>query len=197
MKITFLFIVLLIAAKSFSQKTYLDSLQEFQKEYIQKHEVVKGSDRKRLSFFPLDSTYRVRANFEKKENSPWFQMATSGPIKKLYRVYGLVHFTLNDHPVQLSIYQSQDLLQNPEYRTYLFLPFTDLTSGKESYDGGRYIDLRTEDISGKEVLLDFNKAYNPYCAYVSGKYNCPIPPSENHLSIGVRAGEKAFKDDLH
>jgi uncharacterized protein (DUF1684 family) len=67
------------------------------------------------------------------------------------------------------------------------------TSGEETYESGRYIDLEIKDITNENVLIDFNKAYNPYCAYVSGKYNCPIPPAENRLTVAIRAGEKAFR----
>lgn len=95
--------------------------------------------------------------------------------------------------MQLNLYQSQDLLQNEQYKTYLFLPFTDATTGKESYHAGRYIDLKMEDIIDGKVVIDFNKAYNPYCAYVTGRYNCPIPPSENNLSIAIIAGEKDYQ----
>jgi len=79
-----------------------------------------------------------------------------------------------------------------EYKNYLFLPFTDATTGVETYESGRYIDLQTGDIKNNQVVIDFNKAYNPYCAYVSGVYNCPIPPRENHLPVAILAGEKRF-----
>jgi len=79
-----------------------------------------------------------------------------------------------------------------EYKDHLFIPFTDATSGEETYESGRYIDLEIKDITNENVLIDFNKAYNPYCAYVSGKYNCPIPPNENRLIVAIRAGEKSF-----
>jgi uncharacterized protein len=152
-----------------AQSAYKDSVQQYVKDYIEKHEVVKGGDRKKLQFFPVDPAYRVVARFEKKDNSSWFLMPASGPIKKLYRVYGVIHFTVNDTAARLNIYQSQDLLQSTEYRNYLFLPFTDATTGNETYHGGRYIDLKMDDIRDNRVIIDFNKAYNPYCAYVSGK----------------------------
>ena len=70
---------------------------------------------------------------------------------------------------------------------HLFLPFTDNTNGVETYGGGRYIDLKIP--AGNTINIDFNKAYNPYCAY-SDKYSCPIPPPENHLDIEIKAGIK-------
>jgi uncharacterized protein len=194
-KTTLLFAFMAISLIATAQSTYKDSLTLHIKNYIDKHEVVKGSDKDKLQFFAVDPAYRVVASFEKKENSTWFLMPTSGPLKKLYRVYGVIHFTVKGNPAQLNIYQSQDLLQNAEYKNYLFLPFTDATTGKESYHGGRYIDLTTEDISNNQVTIDFNKAYNPYCAYVSGRYNCPIPPKENNLAIAINAGEKEYNKE--
>ena len=90
----------------------------------------------------------------------------------------------------MNIYQNLELISKPEYVDYLFVPFTDLTNGKGSYSGGRYIDTRIPP--GKKIVLDFNKAYNPYCAY-NGKYSCPIPPEENHLEVEIRAGVKDFE----
>ena len=78
-----------------------------------------------------------------------------------------------------------------QYKNYLFLPFTDATTGVETYESGRYIDLEINDIKDNLVIIDFNKAYNPYCAYTTG-YNCPIPPAENDLHIAITAGEKAY-----
>jgi hypothetical protein len=193
LKSFFLIAFTAVSSVSIAQSTYEDSLKNYIKDYVDKHEVIKGKDKNKLQFFPIDPTYRVVASFEKKDNSSWFLLPTSGPLKKLYRIYGVIHFTVNGTPAQLNIYQSQDLLQNAEYRDYLFLPFIDATTGNESYHGGRYIDLKMADIQNNEVVVDFNKAYNPYCAYVSGKYNCPIPPKENKLSIPIKAGEKTFE----
>jgi uncharacterized protein len=175
-----------------AQGSYTDSLQTFRKDYIQTHEVVLGKDRSQMAFYPIADNYRVVARFTKAANSQWLSFPTSGKINKVYKVYGTLSFVVDGKPFQLHLYQSQDLLQKPEYRNYLFLPFTDLTNAGETYEGGRYMDLTTADIQGGTVLLDFNKAYNPYCAYVSGKYNCPIPPKENALPVAIRAGEKAF-----
>jgi uncharacterized protein (DUF1684 family) len=183
----FLFLCFASGAQSFR-----DSTNEYLKNYVSKHEVVKGEDRKQLYFYEPDKSFRVLAHFESMKNSPWFAMPTSGPMKQMMRVYGKLRFILHDTTVTMNLYQSQDLLGLDEYKNYLFLPFTDATTGEETYEGGRYIDLKMEDIRGNTVLLDFNKAYNPYCAYVSGLYNCPIPPKENHISVAIRAGEKKY-----
>lgn len=185
-------ITLLISINVFGQKTYKDSLVRYQKKYVSEHEIVKGKDKDLISFYPLNKKYKVECSFERTLNMPWFRMESSGPIKKNYRVYGIIHFKINDTTVSLNIYQSQDLMVTKEYKDHLFIPFTDLTTGEGSYESGRYIDLEINDIKNNSVVLDFNKAYNPYCAYVAGKFNCPIPPAENNLSIAILAGEKTY-----
>ena len=192
MRVFLIFISLLPVNILFGQKTYKDSIETYFKKYVKEHEVVIGKDKEFMSFFPVNEKYRMACRFERTTNSPWFRMESSGPIKKNYRVYGIIHFTINDTAVTLSLYQSQDLMTSKEYKDHLFIPFTDATSGEETYASGRYIDLDIKDIAGDKFVIDFNKAYNPYCAYVSGKYNCPIPPAENRLIFAIRAGEKAF-----
>jgi uncharacterized protein (DUF1684 family) len=134
----------------------------------------------------------VLARFERVKNGTWFSMETSGSTRQVFRVYGIIYFTIHDTAVKLNIYQSQRLMAVEEFRDHLFLPFTDRTSGEETYASGRYIDLTFDDILDNKVLVDFNKAYNPYCAYVTGKYNCPITPRENNLEVAILAGEKNF-----
>lgn len=177
---------------SLAQTTYKDSIEAYFKKYVKEHEVVTGKDKGLITFFPVNEKFLITCRFERTQNSPWFRMETSGPIKKNYRVYGIIYFTLNDTAVKLHIYQSQDLMTTSKYRDHLFIPFTDATSGEETYESGRYIDLEIKDITGDKFIIDFNKAYNPYCAYVSGKFNCPIPPAENRLVVAIPAGEKAY-----
>lgn len=185
------------SATVFAQDSYTDSLLSFRNEYIQTHEVVLGKDRSKMTFYPIADNYRVVASFTKAANSQWLSFPTSGKINKVYKVYGTLSFVLNGQPLHLNLYQSQDLAQREAYRNYLFLPFTDSTNANETYEGGRYLDLTTADIQSGTVLLDFNKAYNPYCAYVSGKYNCPFPPKENALPVAIKAGEKAYASSAH
>ena len=182
----------LLTNVSFAQKTYKDSIETYLKKYVKEHEVVTGKDKELMSFFPVNEKYRINCSFERTPNSQWFRMESSGQIKKNYRTYGVIHFKINDTIVTLNVYQSQDLMATTQYRDHLFIPFTDATSGEETYESGRYIDLEIDDIKNNNLVLDFNKAYNPYCAYVSGRYNCPIPPVENRLLVAIRAGEKSF-----
>lgn len=191
-KIFFVLVAFLSLNYSFAQSSYKDSLQAYLDDYVKNHEVVTGDNKKYMEFFPVDETYRVNAKFEKATTVKWFRIATSGKEEKLYRVYGTVSFKINDSTYKLNIYQSQDLLKDPNYKDYLVLLFTDATTGKETYEAGRYIDFTTKDIQNNQLVIDFNKAYNPYCAYEKGKYNCPIPPIENRLPVAIMAGEKIY-----
>ncbi|MGC4034590.1 MAG: DUF1684 domain-containing protein [Chitinophagaceae bacterium] len=182
----------LISFSSFSQKSYTDSLHVYFQNYIDTHDVISGDDKKYFRFYEPDKTYRVSAKFKKSDEAKWFKMETSGVIKKTFRVYGVLTFSIHDTALSLNIYQSQSLMEDDKYKDYLFLPFTDLTTGEESYHTGRYMNFKIADIKNNQLEIDFNKAYNPSCAYVSGKYNCPVPPRENNLPVAIRAGEKSF-----
>lgn len=142
---------------------------------------------KGIHFFPVNANYAVNARFVRTPREKPFQMSTSSGMRKTYVKYGEAFFILDNKEYKLNIYQSQDLLQSVDYKDYLFIPFTDATSGNETYKGGRYIDLTTP--TGDHVFINFNKAYHPYCAYTEG-YNCPIPPQENTLPIKIEAGVK-------
>ncbi|MBK6935910.1 MAG: DUF1684 domain-containing protein [Chitinophagaceae bacterium] len=193
MKFVFAVILQLSCFAAFSQNSgYLQFIKEYQLKYVEEHEVVKGNDKKKIQFFAADEKFKVTARAEHIYESPWFKMETSGKEKKVYRVYAILYFTLNDTVAKLNVYQSQKLMGIKEYAESLFIPFTDLTSGDESYDNGRYLDLTIHDLESGSYTIDFNKAYNPYCAYISGIYNCPVPPKENNLSIAIRAGERRY-----
>jgi uncharacterized protein len=189
----FTFLFFFSFSSSFSQEySYTDSINTYRSKYVKGHEVVKGGDKKLINFFPIDVSYRISTRVELIEEAPWFSMETSSEKKKPYRVYAILHFNLHKKDIKLHVYQSKDLMKITEYADHLFIPFVDATCGDESYENGRYIDLTTTDISQGNYQLDFNKAYNPYCAYISNKYSCPVPPKENHLPVAVKAGEKKF-----
>lgn len=139
-------------------------------------------------FFPIDFRYAVMAKLVKTENAEPFEIPTSSGKTKKYIEYGKLYFKLKDKPLVLTVYQSLALIEKTDYKDYLFLPFRDLTNGKETYGGGRYLDLRIP--SNDEVYLDFNKAYHPYCAYNALDYNCPVVPKENQLQVRIEAGVK-------
>ncbi len=138
-------------------------------------------------FFPINLKFRVVAKLKVTNNSPFFMMKTTSMRLNEERVYGVLEFSLEGKSYQVPVYQSSRLMKTQEYKDFLFFPFTDLTNGFESYHGGRYIDLHIPE--GEEIVIDFNKAYNPYCAYAPG-FSCPIVPKENHIDIRILAGIK-------
>ena len=138
-----------------------------------------------LPFYDINPKYQVEARFVKTPKEAPFKMKTTTDRTPLYKKYGELMFELEGESIKLNVYQSLDLVKMPEYADYLFLPFTDNTSGGQSYGGGRFIDITIPE--GETMIVDFNKAYNPYCAY-SDKFSCPIPPKENHIDLEIKAG---------
>ena len=137
-----------------------------------------------LEFFIPTSDYQVRALFREAFKLDTIQMKTTTGSVTNEIVYGNLFFQLNDRSHVLPVYREVDASDD-----YVFLPFTDLSNGDLTYGGGRYIDL-TYPLKDS-VLIDFNKAYNPYCAY-NPKYSCPLVPSANHLETKILAGERSF-----
>jgi len=149
-----------------------------------------------LKYFPVDASYKVNASLELNANPIEFEMPTTTERLPVYSTFGTLTFQLDGQEMTLEVYQNVDLVQDPEYANYLFVPFLDLTNGNASYGGGRYIDFEFERPNNPvqtkfEVEIDFNKAYNPYCGY-NHKFSCPIPPAANHLPFNIEAGEMAF-----
>jgi hypothetical protein len=142
----------------------------------------KGHD-----FFPINKSFRVEAKFIRAQDQVPFKMKTTTDRVPIYEKYGEAIFEIEDKKYKLNIYQNHRLRKMEKYKNHLFLPFTDLTNGEETYGGGRYIDLSIPD--SDTIIIDFNKAYNPYCAY-SSTSSCPIPPRENDLDLKVEAGVK-------
>ncbi len=134
--------------------------------------------------------YIVKAKLVRTPDALAFLMPTNTNEYEKEVVYGIVYFQLNGKDHQLEIYQNEELKLKEGFEDYLFLPFTDQTNGEETYGGGRYIDLRVPQTD--TMTIDFNRAYNPYCAY-NKKYSCPLVPAVNHLNLAIEAGVKAFK----
>lgn len=149
------------------------------------------SDFKSLDFFKFDSTYIVTAILKRTPNTEWFKMKTTTSRESEERIFGILTFQLKGNTFSLNVYQGKELMKDEDYKDYLFLPFLDNTNGDTTYGGGRYIDLRIPE--GDTIEIDFNKAYNPYCAYNS-RYSCPIVPRENYLDTNIEAGVKKFHD---
>ena len=194
-----LLIIVLITSSIYAQdkkeKTSLEYQQHLNEEFADSlKSPLTNEDRihfKALDFFTIDNKYVVEAVLIRTKNEKKFKMKTSTNRTPIYKKYGELHFTLEGKELKLNVYQNIDLMKLQDYKDYLFLPFSDLTNGKESYIGGRYIDMKIPE--GHKVTIDFNKAYNPYCAY-NYEYSCPIVPLENDLNIEIKAGVKKFHD---
>lgn len=139
------------------------------------------------SFYEPDEKFNIQATYRVLKKGKVISVPTSGTKVKDYREYAEVKFRLDGKKHRLMIYQPVPVL--PLYRNHLFLPMKDLTAPAETYGGGRYMDLSITDFVNGKVKLDFNRLYNPYCAFSDG-WNCPVPPKENHLNLRIEAGEK-------
>ncbi|MEB8329752.1 DUF1684 domain-containing protein [Flavobacteriaceae bacterium KMM 6897] len=181
-----------------NDSTALSEILEFQVKMNQEFKDPESSplpDRYRkdfegLTFFQPDTTFRVVAKFVRTPEAVPFMMPTTTDRKSKEVTFGVAYFSLKGKKYELEVYQNQELMLEEKYKDYLFLPFLDETNGAETYTGGRYIDLSIPE--GDSMIIDFNQAYNPYCAY-NKKYSCPIVPTINSLPLKVKAGVKAFE----
>lgn len=141
-------------------------------------------------FFPINKKYRVIAKFEATPNERPFPLGTSTGSTRFYRRLGVLHFEIDGEPQTLEAYLRVQSFAMASKVNYVFLPVIDKTTGETTYGAGRY--LHYEGIpEGDEWVIDFNKLYNPYCAY-SDRYECPLVPEANHLSIPIEAGVKGY-----
>ena len=181
------------------EKAYLEEIRVYRES---ENDDFKNPDKSPLSkkerkafeehdFYPVDEKLRVMASLQRTPESKPFQMATSDGGQRLYRKYGDLIFDLNGKGYSLEIYQQVPRFGSTGNQDLLFLPFKDLTNGKETYEAGRYLHYESAP-EGNEMIIDFNKAYNPYCAY-SDRYSCPLAPEANHLDTEIKAGVKAYK----
>lgn len=142
---------------------------------------------KGLAYFEPDITYRVNAQFKSTGTQTFFALPHTQNKTYNYSPAGIITFSLEGKQLQLTAYVQQ---YNNGDSLNLFIPFTDATNGKQTYSGGRYLDI-TISSQQQELTLDFNLVYNPYCVY-NKSYSCPIAPKENNLPIAINAGEKIF-----
>ena len=145
------------------------------------HEQQHGFDG--LKYFAENPQLVITARVDRKVEPGVVRMATTNGKEQVYRRFGIVHFQVDGVDTQVTLFASEGAHSHD-----LFLPFRDATSGKETYGAGRYLELHAH---GDEVVIDFNYAYNPNCAY-NPEWDCPLPPGENWLKVPIRAGEKAF-----
>lgn len=203
MKYAFVLVLFAFASSVFAQITdtvYPAEIEHHRQQYkehflTESRSPLTEADTAFLDFYSPDISWRVTANFERTPDTQPFDMPAYSGRSARYQQYGILTFEKNGKKYSLRIYQNLRLLTSQKYFDYLFLPFKDLTNDDFTYGGGRYLDLKTGDISaGNTMVIDFNKCYNPWCAYSDG-YNCPIPPAENHLDVKVEAGEQNFKGE--
>jgi len=141
-----------------------------------------------LKYYAPDKAYRLDARLEQFAQRDTVEMPlTDGKADKYLR-WGRATFKLNEQDYKLTLF----LKVNSQDST-LFIPFTDRTNGHATYGGGRYLDTTLPRPDDKEIVLDFNTAYNPFCAY-NDTYACPVPPQDNRLAVEIKAGEKAYKE---
>jgi len=139
-----------------------------------------------LSYYPPDINYRVRAVLDPLPGRDILTLQTSDGKETNFIKYAHAIFTLEGKECNLLILRPLPITNQNQF----FIPFTDETSAVETYGAGRYLELRFPPGS-QSITLDFNQAYNPYCAY-NEKFSCPLPPSQNHLTLAIRAGEKSY-----
>lgn len=176
-----------------AQDNYEDSIVEARKAFNEKllttDYLLNGLEQQgidSLSYFPVDPNWRIEAHLIK-DKGKRFKMPTSTERQPMYRRYGWICIKYKDKMFRLAAYQNLEL-KGKEYKNYLFVPFKDSNAPKLTYGAGRYVEVykkRGEDT----ITVDFNSAYNPYCAY-SHRYSCPVTPEVNHLEFPIEAGEK-------
>ena len=145
-----------------------------------------------ISYFSSDEKYKVIAGFQKIKADSVTVIPTYSGKKKDYIEFANLSFDIDGKQQNLKAFKGLQSMRVPQYKNKMFIMFKDLTNGETSYGGGRYIYIDESKIEGNTLEIDFNKSFNPFCAYSDG-FSCPIPPPENHLSIAINAGEKAFK----
>jgi hypothetical protein len=192
--IAFMFFAAVLPAQD--DATFMEEIMRHRAEYKQHflendRSPLKADDLPLLRFYEPDGRYRLRCTFQRTPDEKPFELPTYSGITKPFVKFGVLTFQWEGKPQTLAVYQTLPWRHVPMSATHLFLPFRDATSGETTYGGGRYLDLEVKDTEDGEVWLDFNRCYNPWCCYSDG-YNCPIPPTENHLSIAVEAGEKMW-----
>lgn len=136
-----------------------------------------------LAYYPENRALVIKGSLDPDVEAGEVRMETSAGSQQVYTRAGILRFMVDGMPAQVTLFASEDAHE-------LFLPFRDATSGKGSYPAGRYLEVEPPDENG-QVVVDFNFAYNPSCAY-NPEYDCPLPPVENWLKVPIQAGEKTF-----
>jgi uncharacterized protein (DUF1684 family) len=188
-------VIILILVYTFADTGVNDAYErEISQFRADKHEYFKSSadspiknkaQFSQLDYFPPDQHYRIMAALQPITDTARLQVRTTDGKQTLLTRFAYATFALEGREHRLLLLKSAD-----EENNRLFLPFTDATNGFDTYGGGRYLDLAYKP-GDKQLMIDFNLAYNPFCAY-NDDYSCPIPPKENALDIAIKAGEKNY-----
>lgn len=194
------FILLFILYSCSSNKTislYKEALNEYRETYKNgflnnTRSPLTAEDLPYLDFFDADKNWKLNCTCQKVTDAKPFEMPTYSGVTRTYILHSLASCNYKQRTITLQLYKNIHQPVNPVYKNNLFLPFKDFTNNESTYGGGRYINLQDTDIIDNKIEIDFNKSYNPWCAYSDG-FNCPIPPKENHINLDVLAGEKNFK----
>lgn len=186
-------IVYFLKEAVFSDEAYLAGIKKERKE---KNQTFRGSSSPleeadkatfdSLTYFPADRKYRVDADYEVWPNPDTLKIPMTTGASEAYLRYGKATFNLEGQRVSLTLFLKVNAADSS-----FFVPFSDKTNGSETYEGGRFLDIAKPAAGENTIILDFNKAYNPFCVY-NYDYSCPIPPAENRLPVAVQAGEKSF-----
>jgi uncharacterized protein len=168
--------------------TRLESFRAEKDEFFAKHmqsplNHAQKHDFKGLKYFPENPSLRLEVPVEVYPTQETVSIQTTVGDPQLYKRYGRFKFEVDGQVAELTLYSNQD---------GYFLPFVDSQSGKETYPAGRYIEV--EELKDGKFLVDFNLAYNPYCAY-NDAWSCPLTPAENRLMVAIKAGEKIYHEE--
>lgn len=189
--IAVIFILIYTFTDTEVKENYAEKLEKFR---VDKNEYLKHSEEspipnkenfEQLNYFSPNEAFRIKANIEPIQDTTKLKVRMTGGEVESYIKYGYASFKMKDQMHKLLLLKST----NEDEDEKLFLPFGDKTNGFDTYGGGRYLDIELD--KNGQLMIDFNFAYNPFCAY-NDKYTCPIPPAENFLDIAIEAGEKTF-----
>lgn len=190
-----LVIILLSVFDTNGNASYIEEVTKARKkneEYLAKGEgspFIEGKiEFKGLQYFPIDPRYKITASFRPSTERKLYTILTSDGNEEKYAEYGYATFDFDGFRNELLILE---IISMGPGKGKPFLAFGDATSTQETYGAGRYLDIE-KNPGSSEIILDFNKAYNPYCAY-NETFSCPLPPPQNLLRIPIRAGEKNYE----
>ncbi|MBB3698957.1 DUF1684 domain-containing protein [Flammeovirga yaeyamensis] len=147
-----------------------------------------------LNYYPVDYSYRVNAQLEWADKPNKIRINTTQEKAREYYKSCVATFKVNGETVKLTLLKA--VLPTPLTKDLLMVIFRDLTADTETYGAGRYIELHGIKKGQMQTYIDFNMAYNPYCAY-NDSFDCPLPPFENMINVEIKAGEKRFKEENH